>query len=234
MPIEHITTPHRLPRPSSRRGTTTWLCLLTLLLAPTRAHAVESITVVGLFADRAVVVIDGKRRILSAGNPSPEGVTLISADSESALLSFNGHQRTFKLGRKITTIYRPPVERPAVRVFPTGNGMYQIGGNINGFSVRFLIDTGATSVAMNRNEARRLGIDYLVEGEPGRAHTASGVVTTYRVSLESVRIGAIVLRDVVASVIDGNFPRDVLLGNTFLNRVEMRREGDILELRKRR
>ncbi len=60
------------------------------------------------------------------------------------------------------------------------------------------------------------------------------MVKTYRVSLESVRIGAIVLRDVVASVIDGNFPRDVLLGNTFLNRVEMRREGDILELRKRR
>ena len=86
---------------------------------------------------------------------------------------------------------------------------------------------------MNRNEARRLGIDYLVEGDPGRARTASGVVNTYRIRLKSVRVGDITLRDVAASVVDGDFPADVLLGNTFLNRLELRREGKILELRKR-
>jgi len=197
------------------------------------ARAVESVTVVGLFTDRAVAVIDGKRRVLSVGKTSPEGVTLVSADSESAVLEFDGHRRTFKLGRKITTVYRPPVAQPMVRILPTGNGMYRVSGSINRFPVNFLVDTGATTVAMNRNEARRLGIDYLVDGDPGRAQTASGVVKTYRVVLASVRVGDIKLRDVAASIVDGDFPRDVLLGNTFLNRLEMRRAGHVLELRKR-
>jgi len=206
---------------------------LALALVPAAAPGIESIQVLGLFKDRAVVTIDGKRRTLVPGEPSPEGVVLITADSESAVLEFDGHRRTFELGRRITTVYRPPEARPTLTIAPNGIGMYHVPGSINGFAVQFLVDTGATLVAINRGTARRLGIDYLVEGTPGRARTANGDVATYQVKLARVRVGGIELRDVAASVVDGDYPRDVLLGNSFLNRLEMRRRGQLLELRTR-
>lgn len=207
---------------------------LALALVSTPCPAIESVEVMGLFPGRAVVSIDGKRRTLSVGRTSPEGVTLVSADSEAAVLEFDGHRRTFGLGRRISTIYRPPAERPVTRIWPTGDGMYRTVGTINGFPVSFLVDTGATQVAMSRTEAHRLGIDYLVEGRPGRAHTAAGDVVTYSVVLRRVQIGEIVLSDVPASVIDRDSPADVLLGNSVLDHLELRREGRALELRERR
>lgn len=206
--------------------------LVSLLFAgPT--HGVESIQVMGLFPSKAVVQIDGKRRVLTVGKTSPEGVTLVSADSESAVLEADGNRKRYKLGRRITTKFAGPPKSTAIQIWPTPQGMYRVVGSVNGYPVNFLVDTGATLIAMNRNEARRLGIDYRVEGSPSRARTASGIVNTYVIRLKRVKIGEIELRDVMASVIDGDFPSDILLGNSFLNRLEMRRQGRMLELRKR-
>ena len=108
--------------------------------------------------------------------------------------------------------------------------MYRVVGSINGFPVRFLVDTGASSIAMNSAQARRLGIDYRVEGKPGMASTASGVVRSYGVVLDRVKVGDIELRNVRAEIIDGSHPQQVLLGMTFLSRVDMAREGQMLEL----
>jgi aspartyl protease family protein len=210
-----------------------WCCAFIASIIGTPAKAVESIHVVGLFTNKAVVQVDGKRRVLAVGKPSPEGVVLISATSESAVLEVDGTRSTFRLGRQITTVFRAPAERPAMQIWPSARGMYSLVGSINGYPVNFLVDTGATLIAMNKNEARRLGIDYVVDGTPSRASTASGVVNTYLIRLARVKIGEIELRDVDASVVDGAFPREVLLGNSFLNRLEMRREGRMLELRKR-
>ena len=208
--------------------------IVTAMLCPPQALAVDSIQVVGLFPGRAVVVVDGKRRVLKPGRSSPEGVTLISADSESAVLELDGHRRTFSLGRRITTIFRPPAKGRSTQIWPNQAGMYRIVGSINGYPVNFLVDTGATLVAMSRTEAKRLGIDYLVEGTPSRSQTAAGIVDTYHVRLKKVRVGDITLRDVQASVVDGDFPREVLLGNSFLNRLDLRRQGRVLELREAR
>jgi len=192
--------------------------------------AAEKIVVVGLFTGKAIVEIDGKRRVLAAGETSPEGVKLLSATSEEAVLEIEGEARSYPLGTHIGTTYSTPAEGATVHIWPDASGMYTVTGSINGFPVEFLVDTGATRIAMNRNEARRLGIDYLVEGAPGMSATASGVVPTYYVRLDRVRVGDITLRDVEAAVIDGDFPIDVLLGNSFLNRLEMKREGKMLEL----
>ena len=205
--------------------------LVALVAAP--AAGVESVHVLGLFADRAIVSIDGKQRMLVKGETSPEGVTLVGATSESAVLEFDGQRRTLTLGRHITTVYRGPEPGLALQIWPTSQGMYRTVGSINGYPVNFLVDTGATLIAMSRAEARRLGIDYLVVGRPERARTASGVVATYAVTLARVKVGEIELREVAASVVDGDFPTEVLLGNSFLNRLEMRREGQMLELRTR-
>ena len=120
-----------------------------------------------------------------------------------------------------------------MQIWPDAYGMYNTIGNINSYPVTFLVDTGATLIAMNKNEARRLGLDYLVIGTPSQASTASGIVNTYHIKLEKVRVGDITLTDVDATVVDGDFPIDVLLGNSFLNRLDMRRDGKMLELMKK-
>ena len=195
--------------------------------------AVDKITVLGLFKDKAIVNIDGKQRVIRAGETTPEGVLLISANSEQAVIEIDGNTATYKLGSHIGTQYAKPAEGTAVQIWPDASGMYNAVGSINGYPVDFLVDTGATLIAMNRNQARRLGIDYLVDGKPSYAATASGVVATYQVRLKRVRVGDIELTDVEASVIDGDFPLEVLLGNSFLNRLQMTRQGKMLELRKK-
>ena len=81
--------------------------------------------------------------------------------------------------------------------------------------MQFLVDTGATSIAMNENEARRLGIDYRVDGKPMVASTASGTSRGWRVTLDRVKIGGIELLGVEAAVIEGGYPTEALLGMSF-------------------
>ena len=212
------------------------LILAALIMAcacPGISYAIEKIVVLGLFKDKAIITIDGKQRVVRAGQTTPEGVTLVSANSEQAVMEVDGDTATYGLGSHIGSYYPKPAEGPKVQIWPDSTGMYHSVGSINGYPVSFLVDTGATLIAMNRNEARRLGIDYLVEGTAGFASTASGIVNTYQVMLGKVRLGEIELRNVEATVIDGDFPTEVLLGNSFLNRLEMTREGTMLELTKR-
>jgi aspartyl protease family protein len=207
-----------------------WLPLL--LLWPLLAGAAPDIVVLGLFKDRAVLSIDGQRRVLARGETSPEGVKLLSADSESAVLAIEGQTRRYTLGSHIGASYTPP-EESVVRIWPSG-GLYRTSGFINGRTVDFLVDTGASSVAMGAAVARRLGIDYRYRGEPHVVETANGRVRAYRVRLDTVRVGDIQLRNVEASVLEGNGAgNEVLLGMTYLGRVEMQREGEAMVLRQK-
>lgn len=199
--------------------------------------AAKDIHVVALFRDRAMVEIDGKRHLMRSGETSPEGVTLVSADSDGAVFSHRG--RTFR--RSLDGRARAPksVAAPAagggdeVRVYRDNNGMFTTAGSINGLPVGFLVDTGASSVAMNAGEARRLGIDFRVEGDSTYVSTASGVAGAYSVRLDRVKVGSIELRNVEALVIDGSSPTEVLLGMSFLQRLELLNQGDHLTLRRK-
>ena len=204
-------------------------CLLLLLTAP--ALAVDKVVVLGLFSGRAMLSIDGKQRLLQAGQRSPEGVLLVSADSDAALVEINGKQQRMGLGTQIGTSYKAP-EQSEVQIWPDQNHMYRVSGAINKMPVYFLVDTGATTIAMNAAQARRLGIDYRVAGERGMVSTASGVASVYRVNLDSVAVGEITLYNVAAVVLEGAQPDSVLLGMSFLGRVEMLRQGELMLLKK--
>ncbi len=186
----------------------------------------------GLFRDRAILTIDGRQRLLKAGETSPEGVTLVSANAREAVLEIDGERRSYGLGGHISSSYAGPPPGVVVQLWPDRQGMYLASGAINGFPTRFLVDTGATVVAMNRNDAKRFGVDFRLDGKEGRTHTASGTAKAWYVTLARVRVGDIELRDVEAAVLDGDHPVDVLLGNSFLGRLDLSREGQILELRK--
>lgn len=189
------------------------------------------IIVLGLFKNKAIINIDGKQRTLKVGKQSPEGVVLIWADSDSAILEVDGKERKFKLGRHVSTSFKQKKMAEA-KIIPI-NGMYSTVGFINGHQVEFLVDTGATWIAMNANQARILGINFRYIGKRGSISTANGIVPVYRVTLDKVRVGEIELKNVAAGVLEGSSPREVLLGNSFLNRVEMQRKGQVMLLKQK-
>ncbi|MHB8455091.1 MAG: retropepsin-like aspartic protease family protein [Acidiferrobacterales bacterium] len=191
--------------------------------------AVDDVSLYALFQGKAIVLVNGKQHLLNAGEVSPEGVKLISTDtgSNEAVVDVGGKREVLKLG-VIISRYQSASE-PTVTVYAGAGGVFHTDGSINGFPVTFLVDTGANIVALNVALARKIGLDYS-DGQPGVAKTASGYVRDYNVELDSVRIGGIVMRNVDASIIDGPQPDTPLLGMSFLSNLEMRRDGDKMEL----
>lgn len=208
----------------------THLLLLFLLLANTHAIAIEKIAISGLFKDKAIVEIDGKRRILKKDIPSPEGVILRESNSEFAVLEINGVKKEYGLGSHIGGDFSVAQDTRIVTIAPDAYNDYLVNGSINGFQLRFIVDTGATLVTLNRNVARRIGISYRLEGRKEKFNTASGAEDFYIVNLKQVKVGDIVLKNVQAAVSDNDFPITVLLGNSFLSRINMQRKGKIMQL----
>lgn len=211
-----------------------WIVALIILLNTSIALSnsdVLNIVVVGLFKDQAVVEINDKQRVLKIGKTSPEGVTLISANSRSAVLEKDGVTETYKLGTRISTNFTPPVSQPVVSLWPI-NGMYTTTGSVNGYSVDFLVDTGASAIALNAATARRLDLDYL-KGQKVGVKTASGIEVGYHVVLDEVQIGDIKLNNIRAMVLDGEQPERALLGMTFLEQLDIERKNERMDLKKR-
>ena len=204
------------------------LTLLLLCVAVT-AHAIEKIEVQGLFSNKAVLLIDGTRHILAVGKTSPEGVKLISADSRGAVLEVDGKQKQYILGNTVSTTFSTPKTQKET-IYKNSGGMYMTFGNINGRSVRFLVDTGASAIAMNVEQAKRLRIQYDKIGMPASVSTASGFAKAYSVRLKSVSVGRITQTNVEAFVIDGEHPGPILLGMTFLGSLDVEHSGNAMTL----
>src|SRR5690554_6024344 len=203
---------------------------LIILCIPVDVQAEElQILVMGLFRDYAVVEVNQKQHLLTVGQRTPEGVTLISANSNEAILDFAGKRSTFGLNNRVGGVYSSAAAMPSVSIWPT-NDMYLTSGSINGFTVDFMIDTGASVVALNGETAKWLGLDYLEANQVG-VRTASGVELAYSVQLETIQLGDISLKNISAVVIDGAEPQRVLLGMNFLNAFELERKGERLDLR---
>jgi aspartyl protease family protein len=201
----------------------------SLLCLIHNAAAVE-VGVVGLFPGKAVLVVDGANpKTYSVGSTIAQGVKLIAADGSSATIDLQGKRHNIRIGEHVS---RSVASGPAsVTLQADSAGHFMAQGQINGGSMRMLVDTGATMIAMSSADARRLGIDYK-KGEPGWTHTANGAVPVYRVKLDSVKLGDITLNQVDAVVQEAGLPF-ALLGMSFLNRTEMRREGELMTLTKR-
>jgi aspartyl protease family protein len=210
-----------------------WLpVMLAACIYSAAGWAIKDIHVVALFKGRVMVMIDGKQRLLRSGDSSPEGVKLVSADSAGAVFEYQGRRLERRLDGRVHAAAETAKGHDDVLIFRDLRGMFKTVGSINGLPVRFLVDTGASSVAMNSAQARRLGIDFRVEGEPTYVTTASDVTRAYRLKLDVVKVGSIQVRNVSAVVLDGAQPTDVLLGMSFLDRVALINESDKLILRR--
>lgn len=207
----------------------TCLLLAALVGASGLATGQASVQVVGLFPGAAVVVVDGQRKMLREGETGPAGVQVLRVDRDGALLRIGGVERQVTLGRDYGGGYAAPT-RQQLAVAQGAGGHYWVAGSVNGQSAQFLVDTGATSVAMNEAHARRLGIDYRVSGVPLTVSTASGTARAWKVRLNSVKVGGIEVLGVEAVVVEGGAPTEMLLGMSYLSRVSWREDQGVLRL----
>lgn len=186
-----------------------------------------------LFKGKAMLEIDGRRRMLRDGETSAEGVRLIASDADGARIELGGRVVALALDERIGGEFAAAPAPVVVRLLPDADGHYYVDGQIEGNPVRFLVDTGATTIAVNKHTARRIGVPYRVDGRKGSVETAAGPAPAYGVTFGEVMVQAIRLTDVPGVVVDGDAPREPLLGQAVLNRLDISRTGVVMELRAR-
>jgi aspartyl protease family protein len=203
-----------------------------LLWASAQAAGAQTVTLNGNFGERgALLVIDGKPRSVMVGE-RVQGVKLLSVNPMHAEVEVDGRRRTITFGTPVDVGGRGGPASGNEITLPAGSGgHYYANGTINGRPARFVVDTGATSVAIGQADAERLGLDWR-NARTAMGQTANGTVVMRAVTLASVRIGDVEVPNVEAVVVPQGMPF-VLLGNSFLRRFQIRQENDILRLQRR-
>jgi aspartyl protease family protein len=206
--------------------------LLCLALACAGAAHAADVALIGVIGDRAAVlsVNGGEPKTVKVGQRW-NGIAVLSVEKGRATVEVEGVKRALALGQHHRGAASPAGGRQTVTLAADTAGHFVVDGAINGVPVRMLVDTGATVIALPGAEADRLGIDYR-KGPRNMVSTAAGVVPAYGVRFDAVRLGGIELNGVEGVVIERGLSV-TLLGMSFLNRVEMRREGDTMTLLRR-
>lgn len=216
-------------------------------MRPTRRHIIatlaavmpfgalaQTVSMAGSIGDsKALLMINGAPHTLAVGS-TVKGVTLKRVMPGQAEVEVGGKLLTVAIGGAPASVGAGAANGATGReilIAAGPGGHFVTTGQINGKPVQFMVDTGATVVAMGRGEAERLGIDWK-KGQPGMSHTAAGTVIAHGVSLTSVRIGDVEVFGVSAMVVPAEMPF-VLLGNSFLGRFSMRRDSNVMKLEKR-
>ena len=193
-----------------------------------QAYGGPSIQLKGVFGKKgAVLVIDGQQSVVKVGAVE-QGVRLLSVNKQTVVIDNNGQRQTISLSTQVGGSYKKPTKKE-VRIASQEGGHYWVQGEINGGTVRFVVDTGATTISLNLSTARRLGLDYK-KGTPIRVSTANGVAQASRINLDRVTIGAITQYQVAATVMMDDSLPVILLGNSFLSGVDMRTDNGVLVL----
>lgn len=206
-----------------------WLVLVTAAL-PASA---QSVAMTGSMGSKALLVVDGGAPKALAAGETHRGVKVVAVRADQVTVEVGGKRQTIDLGGAPVSIGGGGGGAGGTQIVltATSGGHFVTGGSINGRATQFMVDTGATSVAMSADEARRIGINY-EQGERGMGSTANGAIRIWRVTLKSLRIQDVEVYGVDAVVVPAGMPQ-VLLGNSFLNRFQMKRENDMLTLTRR-
>ena len=191
------------------------------------AAASVPLEVVGLFRDRAVVRAAGGEKLLKVGE-SLNGVTLLSADAAGATVRYQGETYEVALSNRVSGTFQP-VQQAQLVLTADRLGQYQVRGAVNNQYTNFLVDTGASVVALNSTLANSMQVDYLA-GKKGAVQTAQGTVEAWFDTLGEVAVGGLRAYNVQAAVIEGDFPRMPLLGMSFLRQVSIEESGGVLTL----
>jgi aspartyl protease family protein len=203
----------------------------TLSMLPALALA-QSVSMSGSLGDKALLLIDGTPRTVAAG-ATVAGVKVVRVSGSETVVEVGGKRQTLQLGGAQVNLGGTASAGGGTQIVLAAGpgGHFVTAGSINGRAVRFVVDTGATFIAMGEAEARRIGLDY-ARGQRGLVNTANGQVVSHRVSLGEVRVGDVTVYNVDAVVVPAGMDV-ILLGNSFLTRFQMKRDADVLVLDKR-
>ena len=196
---------------------------------PAAAFA-QDVGLAGLMGSKALLMINGGEPRAVAVGQTIDGVKLISIQGDQAVIEIGGKKRPLRVGQHAVGA-GPSDSSGKIIMSADSRGHFYTLGSINGNSIRFLVDTGATMIAQGDSDARRLGLDFN-RGEKGMAETANGRTVVSKVLLDTVRIGDVTLHNVDAMIHQNEMPI-ALLGMSFLNRMEMQRDGNTMTLKKR-
>jgi aspartyl protease family protein len=192
----------------------------------------QSVALSGMFGSKALLIVNGSAPKAVAAGESHLGVKVISVSGEQAVLDIKGQRSTLRVGDAPVSVgaQRDTTSSNKI-ILPLGQGGHFFAqGMVNGKSMQFMVDTGATTVALGQSDAKRMGIDY-EKGRPVRMNTANGAAQGWLIKLSSLRIGDVEVFEVDA-IVGPNMPY-ALLGNSFLSRFSMNRTSDIMVLERR-
>ncbi len=211
------------------------LTVLLSLMINIRFVLASDVIIMAIFGEMVILKVDGTKHKLRVGDKTPEGITLAEIDYDTVILRHGNKESRHTLGGHVSFGLeggrgKGPKKEQIAKIWPR-NDMYVTHGYINKFAVTFMVDTGATWIALSESMARRMGINYF-RGERGYAGTASGVTSIHKIKLDSVRVGDIVLYNVEAAVIP-KLSGHVLLGNSFLKYTEMTRTKQVMILKRK-
>lgn len=203
-----------------------------MLAVPGFAQQAVQINLQGLLGETAVIKVDGQREVVKAGEMITPQIKLLRVEQSQVVLVINGQQQILTLtGAPVTTQYNER-RRQQHRVYRNTQGMYLAQGAINGQAIPVLVDTGAFSVAISQTTAQQLGLSLPVD-RVIQVSTASGEANAYPVTFDSVSVGEITLTQVEGVIVEGDAPSHVLLGQTFLNQINISQQAGFMLLETR-
>lgn len=179
---------------------------------------------------KALLMINGGEPQAVAVGQTVEGVKLVAIRDQQAIVELGGKSRPLRVGQHAIGSGGGDGSDKIV-LTADSQGHFFTTGTINGTSVRFIVDTGATSISLGASDARRLGLDFN-KGQKAISNTANGQTTVSVVKLDTVRVGGVTLHNVDGVIHQTEMPY-ALLGMSFLNRMEMSRDGATMTLKKR-
>lgn len=204
------------------------LFLAALLAAAPFAQA--DVALVGAMKEKALLSVNGgPPRTFAIGANLPDGSKLVAVTSNSATIEEKGKRYTVRLGEFAAAA---PTGGGSMVLAPDANGHYSVAGEINGFPVNMLLDTGASLVAIPAPLARKFGIEYRSKGRRAFTQTAAGLAEVWIVKLDRIRVGEFEFANVEATINEAGLPV-ILLGNSVLKRLDMKTESGMLTLTKR-
>jgi aspartyl protease family protein len=208
-----------------------FVCLSTALAFCLPAQA-QDVALAGILGGKALLVVNGSAPRGVAPGESHMGVQVVSVGREDAVVDSAGGRRSLRLGEAPVRVGGSGTGQRVV-LKADARGHFVSSGQINGRIMQYMVDTGASTIAIGRPDAERMGLKFEEQGQSVRMNTANGVAQGWRLRLDSVRVGDVELRGVDAIVTPQPMPY-VLLGNSFLREFEMSRNGDEMMLLKRR
>jgi aspartyl protease family protein len=205
----------------------TLLAFAVFAVAPAAA---QDVGLAGIMGSKAMLMVNGGEPEAVRVGESLGGVKVVAIQGDQVIVEVGGRKRPLRIGQHAIGAVAADGSGK-ITLTADGRGHFYTTGTINGTSVRFLVDTGATMISLGASDARRLGLDFN-RGQKGFSQTANGQVVVSKVKLDTVSIAGVTLRQVDALLHQNDMPI-ALLGMSFLNRMEMQHDGGTMTLRQR-